>query len=68
MLTALTTSKLSDLICRCCFTPIGGRVTPQLRIVFVPEGLNNGSDSTELAEVLAVYCLGAAIPVTDLVH
>jgi hypothetical protein len=25
---------------------------------FVPEGLDECSDSTELAEVLAVYCLG----------
>ena len=25
--------------------------------VFVPKGQNDGSDSTELAEVLAVYCL-----------
>ena len=28
------------------------------RSVFVPEGLDERSDSTELAEVLAVYCLG----------
>jgi hypothetical protein len=25
--------------------------------VFVPEGLNDRSDSTELAEVQAIYCL-----------
>ena len=25
---------------------------------FVPKGLNDSSDPTELAEVLAVYCLG----------
>ena len=28
--------------------------------VFVPEGLNDRSDSTELAEVLTVYCQGPA--------
>jgi len=27
---------------------------------FVPEGLNDRSDSTELAEVQAIYCLGQA--------
>ena len=33
----------------CC--PFGGLSD------FVPEGLNDGSDSTELAEVQAIYCL-----------
>jgi hypothetical protein len=37
---------------------MGGPVTPARGLSeFVPQGLNEGSDSTKLAEVQAIYCL-----------
>jgi hypothetical protein len=39
-------------------TDIGPDFVPSGRLEFVSRGLDDGSDSTELAEVQAVHCLG----------
>jgi len=36
------------------------RIRGQVPRLFVPKGPNEGSDSTELAEVQAIYCLEPA--------